>query len=202
MLKIVVFDNGLGGELFAEKLEFELPIVEIIRVIGDPNLAIARKDARHSAETALLPYIGKVDLIIFANYLLSATSLSYFRRKYKNQKFIGFQFQSRRIAPQKSTLIITTKATTKNLAYFAFSHRIKAKTVCVDTPKILPTTLTNFSNFSPEQILLLCGDFSRFTPELRKTFGHNVRIVDSFEDTIREACRVLHIRGGTGKKCR
>ena len=218
MLKIVVFDSGLSGEIFAERLAAELPVVEIIRVIAWPDVSgspVKSKDMRSLAESALAPYIGKVDLIIFANYLLSTTSLNYFRRKYQRQKFIGFPLETRRLVFKKSTLILTTKATTRSFAYFAFAHRIRARTVCLDdwpnltsgealTPftlkQDLGAALARVSNFSPEQVLLFCGCFTDFMPELHEVFGHNVRIVDSFDETIYNACRILRIRGGTGKK--
>ena len=37
MLKIVVLDSGFGGELFADKLNDQLSIVEVIRVIDWRN---------------------------------------------------------------------------------------------------------------------------------------------------------------------
>ena len=37
MLKVVVFDGGYGGEFFADQLEAELPILDIIRVIDWRN---------------------------------------------------------------------------------------------------------------------------------------------------------------------
>ena len=82
MLKIVVFDGGYGGEIFADYLQENLPIVETIRVIDWRNaekILLKAKDARRVADAALRPYIGKVDLIIFANYLITITSLKYFR---------------------------------------------------------------------------------------------------------------------------
>ena len=59
----------------------------------------------------------------------------------------------------------------------------------------LVSALGELRDFSPEQILLICGDLTEFIPEFHKIFGHNVRIVDSFNDTIRDAYRILNIRG-------
>ncbi len=211
MLKIVVFDSGYGGELFADKLEAELPTVEVIRVIdwrnADLILTSSRK-AREIAEKTLRPYLNRVDLIIFANYLISTTSLKYFRKKYKGQKFVGFHLAPRRIEPEKRTMILTTTATTKNFAYFAFAHRIKAKTICLDCWPLLiddgeltkekfeediNAASANCRNFSPQQVMLACGQFSELIPELRRIFGHNVRIVDSFDDTMRDVFTVLRL---------
>ena len=71
MMKIAVFDSGFGGELFADKLEEELPIVEVIRVIDWRNAKKLQNNplkSRAIIKKALKPYINKVDLIIF--YLL------------------------------------------------------------------------------------------------------------------------------------
>ena len=218
MLKIVIFDSGYGGEDFADQLESELPTTEIIRVIdwrsADGILANSRR-ARVLAEKALRPFIGKVDLIIVANYLVSATSLKYFRRKYKNQKFIGFTLRPRRIVPGRPTLILTTRAITKSFTYFNFACRTNYRTICLDHwPALIDDgtfTIKNFEadlkpavdkmkKFIPKQIFLACGQFTELKPELRKFFGHNVRIIDSFDDTMRETYKALNIRGRSGVK--
>lgn len=213
MLKIVVFDCGYGGELFADQLESELPVVNVIRVIDWRNsetILTQPKKARLVAENALKPYLGKVDLIIIANYSISTTSLNYFRRKYKNQKFVGLSLKSRRMLVKRSTLILTTTATTKSLTFFTLAMRTGAKTICLDSwpPMIDAGTLTNdniesslvsalgeLRDFSPEQILLFCSQFSLFIPKFRKFFGHNTRIVDSFDDAIRDTYKILHLKG-------
>ena len=69
MLKVVVFDNGYGGEFFADLLKEELPVIEIIRVIDwrhAKEIQESPRKARQLAKDALRPYIGRVDLIIFA----------------------------------------------------------------------------------------------------------------------------------------
>ena len=94
MIKVIVFDSGYGGELFADLLEESIPILEVIRVIDWRNadkILSSAKTARKIAETALRPYLGKVDLIIFANYLLTITSLKYFSHKYKEQNSIFWE---------------------------------------------------------------------------------------------------------------
>ena len=48
MLKIVVFDSGFGGELFADIIEEELPVVEVIRVIDWRNAKELQNNPRKS----------------------------------------------------------------------------------------------------------------------------------------------------------
>lgn len=218
MLKIVIFDSGYGGENFANHLESELPTTEIIRVIdwrsADKTLCSSRY-ARILAEKALRPFIGKVDLIIVANYLVSITSLRHFRRKYKNQRFIGFTLKPRRIVPGRPTLILTTKAITKSFAYFNFILHANTKTICLDHwPSLidngeltkqnlendLKIAIEKIKNFTPKQVLLACSNFTELKPELRDFFGHNIRIVDSFEDAVEETYKALKLRGRPVKK--
>ena len=217
MLKVVVFDGGYGGELFADYLQENLPVIEIIRVIDWRNankILKKAKDARKVAETALNPYIGKVDLIIFANYLLTITSLKYFKRKYKTQKFLGLNLPSHNTG--RDTLILTTKAVTRTINYhnFLFHLDCKSRTLALDSwpakiddGELTPTDISNslylhFSkeSFRPQDIILACTQFNDIKTELRSCLGGNPRFHDGFYDTLIKACKILRIRGGVGKK--
>lgn len=219
MLKIVVFDGGYGGEFFADYLDEQLPTVEIIRVIDWRNadkLLSNSKCARSVAEKALRPYIEKVDLIIFANHLLSLTSLNFFKRKYKNQKFIGMELKRPDTFIKNNVLILTTKPVSKTISYrnFIFQIKKKIKTVNLDswptriddgelTEDEIKITLVKFlekEKFRPDELILACSQFNDIKKELTGIFGKKVPIYDSYDDTVIEACRVLKIRGRLGKR--
>ena len=219
MLKVVVFDGGYGGEFFADQLEEELPVLEVIRVIDWRNaneILTSPRKARKIAETALRPYFGKVDLIIFANYLLTLTSLKYFRRKYKNQKFLGLKLKQPDTFIKRDTLILATKAVARTINYYNFIFKIKrnSKTLILDSwpskiddgelteseIKRVVEGFTNKSDFKPEEVILACSQFNDIKSELRYTLGQNLKIYDGFADAIRSTCKILKIRGGTGKK--
>ena len=219
MIKIVIFDCGYGGEFFADRLEEEIPIVETIRVIDwrhAEQYLTSTKDSRVLAEEALRPYINKVDLIILANHLLSITSLKYFKRKYPKQQFVGFSLKTPDTFIQRDTIIITTKAITRTMEYHGFLFRLKrkVKTITVDTWPLkiddgeltdeeISATISEFAekkHIHPEEIILGNAQLEDIKPDLRKIFGHNLKVYSSFDDTIREACKVLHIRGAVGKK--
>lgn len=219
MLKVVVFDGGYGGEFFADQLEEAVPILEVVRVIdwrnADRLLASPRK-ARDVAKNALRPYIGHVDLIILANHLLSLTSLKYFRRKYSSQRFIGLNLKEPDTFIKRDVLILTTKAVTKTINYrnFLFRLKRKIKTLALDdwpaaiddgelTEAKISQTMTKYlakHHFNPQEIILACSQFNDIKKELKNIFGGNLKIYDSFDDTIRQACKILNIRGGTGRK--
>ena len=218
MLKIVVFDCGYGGEFFADSWEEAFPTIQVIRVIDWRHAAeylISSRKSRKLALEALRPYIGRVDLIILANYLLSATSLKYFRKTFKNQKFIGLSFKEPDTFVKKNTIILTTKAITRTIAYRHYLFKIKRRPIVI-TPdswlaKIDDGILTRqeiadtihdncHANFPPEEIILACSHFNDIKADLRHILSHNVKIYDSFNDTIREAARILRIRGGVPKQ--
>ncbi|MBQ8985339.1 hypothetical protein IJ076_02165 [Candidatus Saccharibacteria bacterium] len=219
MLKIVVFDSGYGGELFADKLEETFPITDIIRVIDWRNADKIQKNWRLSrkiAQESLKPYIGRVDLIVFANFLLTATSLKYFRRKYKNQKFTGVNFPVLTTFIERPTVILTTSAVAHTINYRSYVFRLKrhVDTLCLDSwpPLIDDGELSEqmiyrkFDEFyheklyRPVEAVLICTQFCDITKELRNVLGQNLKIHDGFNDAITEVAKVLKIRGGTGRR--
>ncbi len=219
MLKIVVFDCGYGGEFFADKLKEDLPIIEIIRVIDWRNADKYLKNpklARKYATEALRPYLGRVDLIVLANHLLGITSLKYFRRKYKNQKFLGFSLKQPDSFIKHDVLILTTQAITKTKSYYNYLFQIKRKTKTLSldswplkiddgelTREEIRTTILSpllKEDFCPKEIVLACSQFNDIKPDLKAIFGQTIKIYDCYEDTIRAICKTLKIRGGTGKK--
>lgn len=219
MLKIVVFDSGYGGEVFADKLEEELPIVNVIRVIDWRNAESFLKNpraARQRAMEALKPYIKRVDLIILANYLLTATSLKYFQRKYKEQKFCGLKLPCPNNNLKRPTVALTTKALAKTLNYHNYLFRLKRKvdTICLDDwpaliddgeleEEVVRTKFKEFFskyNYKPSEVIIACNQFNDIVPMLRRNISGNIKIHNGFDDTIKSACKLLKIKGGTGRK--
>lgn len=219
MLKVVVFDSGYGGELFADYLQENLPIIQIIRVIDWRNadkINTKYREARKIAEAAIRPYIGRVDLIVFANHLLTITSLKYFKRKYQSQKFLGLDLKQPRNPARRDTLVLTTKAVVKTINYHNYIFHLKCKTKTftrdswlakIDSGELTADEILNalkaFSdkeNFRPLNLILACSHFSDIKTELRTCFGKNLRIYDSFDDAFRKTCKTLKLRGGAGKK--
>ena len=218
MLKVVVFDGGYGGELFADELEKELPVIKVIRVIDWRNASNFLKNsrlARQTAMEALRPYIGRVDLIIFANYFLSITSLRYFQRRFKNQAFLGLKPPSLDTFKERPTLALTTKALARTISYYNYRTRLRRRidTLCLDgwsnlvddgelTYNMIYQEFEEFRrayHYLPQEVILICSQFNDIKDELREILG-NVRIYDGFSETVKDACKLLKIRGGTGKK--
>ena len=220
MLKIVVFDSGYGGEFFADQLAAELPAVQIIRVINwrEADKIISNPhSARKIALESLRLYIGRVDLIIFANYLLSLTSLKYFQHKFKNQKFLGLGLKVPDTFIRHDVLILSTKAVSKTINFYNFLFHLKRKTKVlnldswptkIDDGELTATEirytlelfLAKTSGFNPREIILASSQFDDIKTELKEYFGSSLKIYDGFNDAIRRAGKLLRIRGGLGKK--
>lgn len=219
MIKIVVFDSGYGGELFADRLEEEIPAAKVIRVIDWRNADKILKgpfSARRIAREALRPYIGRVDLIVFANHLLTATSLKYFQRKYKEQKFVGLNLPTPTTFVKRPTVALTTKALARTINYHNYLFHVNRRldTLCLDDwPALIDdgelTVAEVYAKFEdfyrshhyrPEEVILICSQFSDITPMLREVLGQNIKIHDSFTDAITNVGKALKIRGGLGKR--
>lgn len=219
MLKIVVFDSGYGGELFADQLEEAFPVLEIIRVIDWRNadeFLKNKRSARHEAIDALRPYIGRVDLVVLANYYLSATSLKYFKHKFKNQKFLGLELPKPDTFIKRPTVIFATKALAKTISYHNYLFRLKRKTatICLDhwlpliddgelTERMIKREFEHFchkEHYRPAEIVLACSHFNDIIPTLREKVDKNFKIHDDFKNTISKIGKTLKIRGGTGDR--
>lgn len=219
MLKIVVFDGGYGGELFADKLEEELPVVEVIRVIDwrrAEELLKTPRTARRMCFDAIRPYIGRADLIVIANHLLSATSLAYFKRRYKTQKFLGLPLPKPTTFKKRPILALTTKSLAGTMNYRNYIFKLKRKifTLCLDewpaliddgelTPTMINSELEKFFlkyRCRPSEVIIACSQFHDIIPNIRETLGQNVKIYDSFDEAISNVCKTLKIRGGTGRR--
>jgi glutamate racemase len=217
MLKVVVFDSGFGGELFADYFEEEMPVVEIILVIDwrhAENHLKGPRAARKLTREAIRPYIGRVDLIVFANQLVSVTSLKYFRRKYRGQKFVGLGLKEPERFLPREVLVLTTQAVAKTINYQMFLFRMKRRvgTMTIDdwlgkiddgelsTGEIEDAVRLATRSFRPEEVVLAASQLVDIKRELQEILGRDVKIYDSFRDTLRKACKALGIRGGTGKK--
>lgn len=220
MLKVVVLDSGYGGELFADKLCEQLKVVEVIRVIDWRNAEKylrKKRDARQAAEEALRPFLGKVDLIIFANYYLTVTSLKYFCHKYKNQKFVGLSLVVPSTFIDRNTLILTTTAVSKTISFRSYVmklHRANVITMTLDDwpAKIDDGELTKTEieetmidlivtrKFFPQEIILACSQFNDIIPELRNVFHGSIKIHEGFPELYHDACKALRIRGALAKR--
>ena len=222
MIKVVVFDGGYGGEILADRLEKELPVIEVIRVIDWRNaesLLQSTHAARRVAVKALKPYAGRVDLIIVANYLVSLSGLKFLRKAFPHQKIIGLKLpQEITNESGKRPLILATQAVlrTPSVRKFLIKLRLRGRirVVVQDTwPSLIDDGELDrvtielalrekgiVRGTAWKEILLLCSQFYDIVPDLRQILGTRIKISDGLDATIREAEKVLKIRGRITKR--
>lgn len=226
MLKIVVFDSGWGGELFADYLEKELSVVEVIRVIDWRNAPYADKSsskARELMENALKPYLGKVEIIVIASYIASSIGLQWLRKQYPDQKFVGFvpklemvadcEKDIKRVVVLGHTQLIRSKQyqsekskiSSKNSALEVIEPPCSGWTEMIDEGTITDEIIKNglsCIDWRQDLLMLYSTHFVDLRDNLERIFGWKVRVADDFRAVLREVCKALEFKGGDGRKSR
>jgi glutamate racemase len=121
--RIVVFDTGTGGELFAKALAAAIPTIDVVTVIDTENSPYGNKKSdtiRRLVEHNLKPYLGKVRMIAIACNTATANAIEYLREKYPEQFFVGFEPAVKPAGEQSKTrkvMVLATNATLKSARY-------------------------------------------------------------------------------------
>ncbi len=218
MLKVVVFDCGWGGESFANYLESELPIVEVVRVIDwrhAPYNKLGVEDVLKYTEGALLPYIGTVDVIILASYEATISSLEYLKGKYPKQKFLGANLEILSEDSGVKFLVLTTSFVANSKFYSSRKEELVDKSfyelICDDWPQLIDDgeltkemikqKLLNYRDMYSDAVVLGCTQFSDVRDDLADAISWKQgRIIDEFALLLKNLCHLLGLRGGDGKR--
>ena len=215
MLKVVVFDSGWGGEMFADYLEEKVPVVEVTRVIDWRNAPYSEKgrtDICVMTDNALKPYIGEVDVIVLASFAVTVAALPYLRWKYPNQHFVGFEMNlSDYVADRWNAGAVMTLATgvvAESISYGRELKKMSELTIvtpnCSDwirkvddgemTEMSLRKSLGIYARINVGTILLYSTGFADLAPILKKIYGPNVAVVDDFARVMVRVCEILGLR--------
>jgi len=166
MLKVAVFGVGRGGEIVAKYLSTELNTVEVIEVIDWSNPEGTYYDLEEMYQAAcyfLMPYVGKVDLIVLADYtfLLVIHSL---KTKWPKQKIIGMEVDFRHAPRSCQNANVVTLLANELLFQSELGSRIYQQLSCADV---------TFLDCSGWEGLIDTGDMSKdiLKAELGKTFA-------------------------------
>ena len=124
MLKVVVYSSGRGGEDVATFLENELGVIEVIRVIDwaksdalDGSDSLDGSDFALEVERAeynLARFLGKVDVIVWADYA-SCGICEELKQRYPQQKFVQIKISHKKIKRRKFRNEPILFLTTENL---------------------------------------------------------------------------------------
>lgn len=214
MRKVLVFDSGWGGELFADFLERELAIVEVQRLIDWTQGAYCNLTAQEICElteVALRPYIGKVEVIVLASYTITVAALEYLRERFPRQKFVGFDLRLsrmlRRTPMDRKVMVLATEMVRESLEYGVERQRLErfeevVEPDCqtwvqqVDDGLIYEDEIRRSLNGwgRMDVVLLYCTNFLAMRELLEQTYGWQVRVLDDFGGVYRATCGALGLK--------
>ncbi len=219
MLKVVIFDSGWGGEMFADYVEEQIKVIDVIRVIDWRNAPYnkhTKEEIIRLSEAALYPYIGNVNVIVLASNEVTAVALDYLKKKYPEQKFVGFNWDELRKWSTRRILVLTTGLVKQSNDYLkAKKNWVKAKIkecLCEDwaqliddgelTNEKIEADIGNNKAYDPDVIMLGCTQFADIKNTLSKIFGWRTTIIDNYRPTLQELCHALGFLGGDGERRR
>lgn len=218
MLKVVVLDSGWGGEMFADYLEDNLKIVEVVRVIdwrGGAYVDLTDNEVRERVENLVKDYIGRVDVIILASYVATKFVLEELRLKYPEQKFVGFDLglsKKLRKSKGRKIMMLAPSSIRETEEYRREKERLKRFEILelccegwirkIDDGEITEEIVRHgLKDIQEVDIVLL---YETSLPDIKgifeKIYGWQVWVVDDFSRVFRNTCFALGLKGVDGKR--
>lgn len=129
-MKIGVFDSGIGGEAVAKSLQTHFPDAEVLTVNDKINVPYGSKPPEHIislTDAAIQPLLkANVDIIVLACNTATAAAISWLRKTYPNQQFVGLEPMIKPAAALSKSGVIGICATPSTLSserYQSLIHR-------------------------------------------------------------------------------
>lgn len=195
--KIVVYSQGVGGEVFAEMVEQKFPVMEIIKLESPEQKSTGRvRKQRRKIEEMIVPYIGKADLIVLASYDATVVALKYLRIKYPEQNFIGMSWPV--IREDDTPAVILTSGLVRNSWAFArFRHRLPGQVVVKECVKFdkqeIKYLARQMRKMKPKNVVIGSLDLLA-RDEVWGEVCYGIRVLDGYKATLKNLCRVLKIK--------
>ena len=118
MMKLGVFDSGIGGEAVARSLALHFPEAIITTVNDRAHVPYGDREAdeiQRLTDTSIQPLLGS-DIIVIACNSATAAAIDWLREKYPTQLFIGLEPMVKTAATHTKTGVIAVCATPATLA--------------------------------------------------------------------------------------
>ena len=226
MIKIAVFGCGWGGELFADFLENELAIAEVVR-LNDyshaPYGKLAWVEICQLTEQAVKSAIGNVEVIVLASCAATVGAINYLREKYPEQKFVGMEprmmdalgnFEPKRV------MLVASASVRNSIGYKVEKERLalSAEVLELDCSRLVEyadqeeMTASRLKKELSEQgfkknfnvtkqvdaVLVYESSLADMREAFEDIVGWQAVIVDGFKQVYRETCGVLGLLGLDG----
>ena len=209
-MKILVFDSGWGGELFAKQLEQEIPVVDIVRMIDwqtGPYAKMGDQEILDHAINNISRVVGKFDLIVIASFTISAVALEALRDQFPEQQFMGFRPK----APKRlqklngGNVIVLASSIVRNTNEYKQAIR-KMKNVTVIEPEVADAWIERIDHdeidceeiirelgqYNPDAIVCFETVFSDIKQSVDKCFGWRTVFYDQLKEEIDGISHILN----------
>lgn len=211
-MKIIVFDSGWGGDVVADYLEQALPI-EIERLIDWKKGSYGEKsvgEIRLLTEMALLPHIGKAELIVLAETVVALSAIDYLKKKYPGQIFVGYGRELAEIVRKLSRTMILTTEGTKRLERYqefkaSFSCRELVEPECmgwsekIDDGEFSGNVLMDVVGNFRGTVIVYSSGFIDAEAQIMALAGKRVDVIDMRRVLLRDVCSALKLKGVDGR---
>lgn len=138
MMRIGVFDSGIGGEAVAASLALSIPDAVITTVNDKMHVPYGDRDQQdiiRLTDAALQPLLGKQDVIVIACNSATAAAIEWLRATYPDQLFVGLEPMVKPAVEQSRSGIIAVCATPATLSshrYTALKKKYLGSTLCLE----------------------------------------------------------------------
>lgn len=211
-MKVLVFDSGWGGELFAKQLEQEIPVIDVVRMIDWQVGTYARLSDDEILEQTvrnISQVVGKYDLIVIASFTISAVALRGLKQRFPNQEFMGFKPKIPAGVKKLNggNVIILASSIVKNTnEYKQMINKINKVTVI--EPEIADEWIERidhdelereeifreFGRYDPDAIVCFETAFSDIKENVEQCFGWRTAFYDQMKEEIDGISRILNTR--------
>ena len=207
--------------MFADYVERELVVVDVIRELRyELNLGRTTEEMRVLTEAALLPYIGKVEVIVLASHELTLATLTFLQERYPEQKFVGFWPRLSRvltIRPRgKRVMMLASSVVQRSAEYSREREELKR----LEVAEVVETERSEWVDVEAgranagflrnelqktgkvDVVLMYCTDLHNMRAKFEEIYGWRVMVVDDYAMVFRETCAALGLRGVDGGRGR
>lgn len=200
MVKIGVFDSGIGGQAVAEKLEKLFPDAEVISVNDSKNVPYGSKPASRIirlTDNAIQPLLeAKCDAIVIACNTATTNAISYLRSTYPDVHFVGIEPMIKPAAKMTKTGTIAVLATpsTLNSRRYVELKRQWAERLTVIEPDCtgwatliemgesqridIQSAVTSILRWDTDIIVLGCTHYHWIKDRVERAAGPDVRVLE------------------------
>ena len=211
-MKVLVFDSGWGGELFAKQLEQEIPVIDVVRMIDWQTGTYAKLSDQEILEQTALNLeraVGRFDLIVVASFTISAVALGALKQRFPEQEFMGFRpnVPKRLQKLNGGNVVVLASSIVKNTNEYKKAIK-QMKNVTVIEPEIADEWIERIDRdeleneeifrelgqYDPDAIVCFETAFSDIKKSVEQCFGWRTVFYDQLKEEIDGISKILNTR--------